>query len=74
MYVSHEQAMPSVVGIGPSEADSILQNLRALREQIVVAWAERAVVLSREEQDLLHLEVKDTCEFLSRLTQSHTQR
>jgi uncharacterized protein YukE len=74
MYVSHEHAMSSVVSIGPSEADSILQNLRVLREQIVVAWAERAVVLSREEQDLLHLEVKETCEFLSHLTRSHTRR
>lgn len=74
MYVSHEHAMPSVVSIGPSEADSILHNLRALREQIVVAWAERAVILSKEEQNLLHLEIKDTCEFLSHLTQSHASR
>ncbi|WP_205481740.1 hypothetical protein [Sphingomonas arenae] len=53
-----------------SEADAILSNLRALRDQIVTAWRERAVVLSREEQVRLHAEVKQTCEFLTQLTRS----
>lgn len=51
-----------------SEGDSILANLRALREQIVIAWRERAVVLSREEQAELQAEIKHTCQFLTDLT------
>ena len=53
---------------GSSEAEEILSNLRALREQIVTAWSERGVVLSRPEQAALHAEIKETCEFLTALT------
>ena len=52
-----------------SDAEEILSNLRALREQIVTAWSERGVVLSRPEQAALHAEIKETCEFLTALTQ-----
>lgn len=58
----------NVHSIRPSEAEAILQNLRCLRDQIVIAWRERAVVLSREEQAELHAEIKQTCEFLTDLT------
>ena len=51
-----------------SDAEDILSNLRALREQIVTAWSERGVVLSRPEQAALHAEIKETCEFLTALT------
>ena len=51
-----------------SEGDSILENLRALREQIIIAWRERAVVLSTEEQAALKAEIEKTCEFLTDLT------
>ena len=58
----------NVVSIGSLEAEEILTNLRALRDQIVTAWNERGVVLSREEQAVLHAEIKQTCEFLTDLT------
>ena len=58
----------NVVRLEPSEAEAILQNLRDLREQIVIAWQERAVVLSSEEQAELHAEIRQTCEFLTELT------
>jgi len=45
-----------------------MTNLRALRDQIVTAWSERGVLLSREEQAALHAEIKQTCEFLTDLT------
>jgi hypothetical protein len=63
-----EQSVNNVVSIGSAEADSILENLRALRDQIVTAWSERGVVLSREEQVALHREIQQTCEFLTNLT------
>ena len=63
-----EQSADNVVSIGSAEADSILENLRALRDQIVTAWSERGVVLSREEQVALHREIQQTCEFLTNLT------
>ena len=62
------QDSTNVHGIRPSEAEAILQNLRTLRDQIVIAWNERAVVLSRDEQAELHAEIKQTCEFLTDLT------
>ena len=58
----------NVVSIGAQEAEDILTNLRALRDQIVIAWNERGVVLSRDEQAALHAEIKQTCEFLTDLT------
>jgi predicted nuclease of restriction endonuclease-like (RecB) superfamily len=54
--------------VGSSDAEEILSNLRALREQIVTAWSERGVVLNRPEQAALHAEIKETCEFLTALT------
>ena len=59
----------NVVSIGSNEAEDILTNLRALRDQIVTAWSERGIVLGREEQAALHAEIKQTCEFLTALTQ-----
>ena len=56
------------MSIGSTEAQSILLNLRALRDQIVTAWRERGVVLSREEQALLNAEIQQTCESLTILT------
>jgi hypothetical protein len=56
------------LSIGSLEAEEILTNLRLLRDQIVTAWSERGVVLSRDEQVALHAEIKQTCEFLTDLT------
>jgi hypothetical protein len=58
----------NVVSVGASEAEAILANLRSLRHQIVTAWQERGVLLSREEQGELHAEIMQTCEFLADLT------
>lgn len=55
-------------GATPSEADRILHELRRLRETIVVAWDERAVILSREERHELRQEIKETCDLLTQLT------
>ena len=52
---------------GP-EAERILSNLRSLRNQIVTAWRERAVVLTAEERTELRHEIKETCRFLEDLT------
>ncbi len=50
------------------EAELILDNLRALRSQIVTAWRERAVLLTADERVELRNEIKETCEFLELLT------
>jgi len=51
-----------------SEAAKILRNLCDLREQIVTAWGERAVILSPEEQVRLRREIHETCEMLTTIT------
>lgn len=68
MSGSQDQSNNNVVSIGTNDAEDILTNLRALRDQIVTAWNERGVVLSREEQAALHAEIKQTCQFLTDLT------
>ena len=68
MSGSQQDHSNNVVSIGSLEAEEILTNLRALRDQIVTAWNERGVVLSREERAVLHAEIKQTCEFLTDLT------
>ena len=69
MSGSNQENASNFVGIRPSEAEKFRRNLSALREQIIVAWHERGVLLSREEQAELHADIKETCEFLSELTQ-----
>lgn len=68
MSGSDPEKTSNVVDIRPSEADEIRRNLSALCEQIITAWRERGVLLSREEQADLHAEIKQTCEFLTDLT------
>ena len=53
-----------------SEAQNILSDLHALRNRIVVAWQERGVMLTPEEQQMLRDEIKATCTFLTDLTVS----
>lgn len=53
-----------------SEADLVLSKVRVLRAEIVTAWQERAVVLSKYEQERLHQEIVRTCELLSNLTRT----
>lgn len=59
----------NVVSIGSLEVEEILINLRSLRDEIVAAWSERCVLLTREEQDILHAEIQQTCALLVDLTQ-----
>ncbi len=66
--INQEQTNCDVGHADYSEADCILENLRALRCQIVTAWRERGVILSREEQIALQAEIKETCKFLIDLT------
>jgi uncharacterized protein YukE len=61
-------AASNVVTIDKSEAQQILADLRGLRRQIIDAWHERGVILSKEEQQQLRDEIKYTCELLSALT------
>lgn len=46
----------------------MLLEIRDLRSRIVAAWRERAVMLTREEQDRLTLEIADTCAILMELS------
>lgn len=66
--LQQDRSSNNVVSIGASEVEVILNNLRSLRDQIVTAWQERGVLLSREEQGQLHAEITQTCEFLTDLT------
>lgn len=63
-----DQNSSNVVNIRPSEADIILNDLRALRDRVVTAWCERGVILTGEEQAELHAEISRTCELLTDLT------
>jgi hypothetical protein len=67
-------AQTNVVSIGSADVALILQNLHFLRDQVVAAWQERAVMLTKDEQDVLYREIKLTCEFLGDLTRSHRSR
>ncbi len=67
-----DQENPSnVVSIGMADAYTISRNLRLLRDQVIIAWTERAVLLSKEEQSDLVQEIQDTCEMLTDLTRHH---
>lgn len=50
-----------------SEADLILNRVRVLQVELVSAWQERAVVLSKSEQHALRLEIVKTCDLLAGL-------
>jgi hypothetical protein len=51
-----------------SEAEKIIEEVRAMRRAVCHAWQERGVVLTRDEQRRLAEEIKLTCELLSDLT------
>lgn len=53
------------------ETDLLLGKVRLLRSEIVTAWRERAVILSKYEQKQLRQEIIKTCELLSNLTRTH---
>lgn len=58
----------NVTPIRDSEADRILMNLRRLREDVINAWFERAVILTSDEQQSLRSEIRQTCQLLTDLT------
>jgi hypothetical protein len=70
-YNSHvdEQSRPHQASdqheaISQSEAQLIFTDLRGLRRRIIIAWQERGVILSSEEQRDLRNEIHRTCELL----------
>jgi hypothetical protein len=63
-----EQHRSNVYEIGAFSADAMLADVGDLRVRLVAAWRERAVMLTREEQDRLRQEIIDTCALLTELT------
>ena len=55
----------------PSVAYDIRLDLLTLRNSVTLAWRERGVMLTREEQRELKAEIADLCELLKDLTGSH---
>ena len=66
----HQSFHPNLEHDPQSDADALLAKVRALRDEIITAWAERAVVLSKYEQERLHQEITKTCELLADLTRT----
>lgn len=59
----------NVYKLRPSEVDSAVTLVRSLRDEVSQAWRERAVVLSKSEQEVLRAEIADACDLLTHLTQ-----
>jgi hypothetical protein len=71
MSYSNNQAASGVSNVHakPIEyAGDVRADLLALRMSVTVAWQERAVMLTREEQRELQAEIKELCHFLQHLT------
>jgi len=59
----------NVVNIGTlSEAQQIMSAICDLRQRILMAWHERAVTFTEEEQRQLKNEIAYTCELLTVIT------
>jgi hypothetical protein len=65
-----DQTQSNVHQLGAFDAQAMLAEVRALRQRVVDAWRERAVLLTREEQKELRDEINDTCALLTELTKS----
>jgi hypothetical protein len=63
-----DQTNQNVYELGAFSADQILTDISDLRERIVDAWRERAVMLTKDEQKRLIVEIKATCDLLGALT------
>jgi uncharacterized protein YukE len=61
------QDQNNVYRLGAHDAGDMLREIIDLRQRIVTAWRERAVMLTREEQRQLHDEITATCEILGEL-------
>lgn len=53
--------------LGAFDADDMLNEIVELRGRILIAWRERAVMLSRDEQHRLLEEIRETCRLLDDL-------
>lgn len=62
-----QQEQHNVHQLGAFSADALLDKLADLRESLISAWRERAVMLTKEEQARLKREITDTCALLSEL-------
>lgn len=58
----------NVVGLDDGYAQSLLDDLRAMRRRFIEAWQERGLTLTREERAALRAEISDTCSLLTNLT------
>ena len=58
---------PSVAAFAHTELDEILSELESLRHTIVNAWRERAIILTKDEQQRLREEIRRTCDLLGTL-------
>ena len=67
------QDQKNVHQLGAFSADVMLADFRNLRERFITAWKERAVMLTREEQERLRQEIADTCTLLTELTRRRCQ-
>ena len=59
------------VSVGRSEAQLIFADLKTLRNRIIAAWQERAIMLSSEEQRDLRDEIERTCDLLRDFVREH---
>jgi hypothetical protein len=50
------------------DLDAVLTKVQVLRDEVVNAWRDRAVLLTRSEQERFHAEITDMCKLLSDLT------
>jgi len=62
-----DQDRNNVYELGAFSADDLLGDIAELRARIIMAWRERAVMLTREEQQRLLEEIKETCRLLGDL-------
>ena len=57
----------NVYELGAFSADNLFSDITDLRARIISAWRERAVMLTREEQQRLLDEIRRTCRLLDDL-------
>lgn len=50
------------------DLDAVLKKVQVLRDEVVNAWRDRAVLLTRSEQERFHTEITSMCKLLSDLT------
>lgn len=64
----HQEQSTNIYTLGAFDAEEMLRDLREHRERLILAWRERGVMLTREEQDRLREEITETCQLLSGLS------